>query len=160
MSDILQVQGINSKGFGIIPKLVMQDKRLTTEAKAIYSYFCSYAGAGQTAFPMRDKIIADLGMSINRYYKHFNLLKKHGYINAVRETAKNGKLQRNVYTLLNDIPCIQNDDIEPCIQNEYMQNGYMQNEYINKNNSLKSNSIKNNNTMCEKSFLSPSSQGL
>ena len=27
-SNIIQVEGINSKGFGIIPKLVMQDKRL------------------------------------------------------------------------------------------------------------------------------------
>jgi len=85
VNDILQVQGINSKGFGIIPKLVMQDKRLTTEAKAIYSYFCSYAGAGKTAFPSRSKIISDLGMGINRYYKHFELLKKYGYIKAEQE---------------------------------------------------------------------------
>ncbi len=51
-NDTLHVEGVRSRGFGIIPKLVMQDKRLTGDAKAIYAYFCSYAGAGDTAFPI------------------------------------------------------------------------------------------------------------
>lgn len=87
-NDFIQMQGINSLGFGIIPKLVMQDKRLTIQAKAIYGYFCSYAGAGRTAFPGREKIVSDLKISKDSYYKHFNLLKKYGYIQTVQEKAK------------------------------------------------------------------------
>ena len=45
--DILQVEGINSKGFGIVPKLLMQDERLSIYSKAIYCYFCSYAGSAK-----------------------------------------------------------------------------------------------------------------
>ena len=69
--DLLQVQGRMALGYGIIPKLAMQDQRLTIEAKAIYSYFCSYAGAGTTAFPGRNKILHDLKISKDRYYNHF-----------------------------------------------------------------------------------------
>ena len=45
-TDILRVEGINCKGYGIIPKAVMLDQRLTIQAKAIYAYFRSFAGAG------------------------------------------------------------------------------------------------------------------
>ncbi|MCC5911694.1 MAG: hypothetical protein JJT76_14810 [Clostridiaceae bacterium] len=30
---------MRSRGYGIIPKLVMQDQRLTRDAKTIYAYF-------------------------------------------------------------------------------------------------------------------------
>lgn len=147
MSDILQVQGINSKGFGIVPKLVMQDRRLTAEAKAIYSYFCSYAGAGQTAFPSRSKIVFDLGMSIKRYYKHFNLLKEYGYIGVQQEKSETGQFKRNLYTLLQIIPCTQNEPTEkeesPCSHFPCTQKPYTQNEY-NNNNRIKSNSFNSN----------------
>lgn len=115
--DIIQVQGINSQGYGIIPKMVMQDKRLTIQAKAIYGYFCSYAGAGKTAFPGRKKIMADLRVSKESYYKHFNLLKECGYIEAFQEKDENGAFCRNVYTLVELIPCPKNqdsDEISPC----------------------------------------------
>ena len=42
---------IFSMGYGHIAKLVMKDKDLTVEAKAIYSYIASYAGASDTAYP-------------------------------------------------------------------------------------------------------------
>ena len=41
---VLQTQDVMSEGFGLIPQILMEDKRLTPEAKAIYAYFCSYAG--------------------------------------------------------------------------------------------------------------------
>jgi len=143
MSDILQVQGINEKGFGIIPKLVMQDKRLTAEAKAIYGYFCSYAGAGRTAFPSRNKIISDLGMSINRYYSHFRLLTDCGYIVVERQPPVKGVLQKNIYTLIESVPCIQNGDMEkPCIRYPDMDDPCMDNEYTNNNSIKKQQSLK------------------
>jgi hypothetical protein len=108
--DILQVQGINSKGFGTIPKLVMQDKRLTPQAKAIYAYFCSYAGAGRTAFPRMTKIIADLGMGKCSYYTHLNLLKQYGYLKAEQEKDKAGRFKRNLYTLVEVLPIPKKQD--------------------------------------------------
>ncbi|WP_422445354.1 helix-turn-helix domain-containing protein [Thermoanaerobacterium sp. DL9XJH110] len=70
LSDILQVEGVKAKGYGIIPKIVMQDPRLTISAKAIYAYMCSFAGSGTTAFPCVEKICKDLGI------KDYNTFKK------------------------------------------------------------------------------------
>jgi len=139
MSDILQIQGINSKGFGTIPKLVMQDRRLTTEAKAIYGYFASYAGGGRTAFPGTDKIISDLGMSRSRYYKHFQQLVRHGYIKTEQE-RKRGIFQRNIYTLLENVPCTQNEHAAPCTSFPHTEKPHTENEYTNIN-SLNINSV-------------------
>lgn len=38
-------------GFGIVLKLLMEDKRLSRDAKMIYAYFRSFAGSGNIAFP-------------------------------------------------------------------------------------------------------------
>ena len=77
VSDIIQVEGIYSKGFGLAPKLVMQDQRISAIGKAIYCYFCSYAGAGKVAFPKLSKILYDLKISKDTFYAHFKPLKKH-----------------------------------------------------------------------------------
>lgn len=143
--DIIQVQGINSQGYGIIPKMVMQDKRLTIQAKAIYGYFCSYAGAGKTAFPGRAKIMSDLKVSKESYYKHFNLLKECGYIKAYQEKDENGSFCRNVYTLVEAIPCPKKqytDENSPCPK--FRDTGFRDTEKQDtNNNSIKINSINN-----------------
>lgn len=132
--DILRVQGVKAKGFGIIPKMVMLDRKLTIEAKAIYAYFCSYAGAGDTVFPTRDKICEDLGIGKTRFYKHFQLLLDFGYIEVEQIRDERGKFKHNIYTLTDkpvpkivdnstdnivdkgsdkkDVPCPQNDDTD------------------------------------------------
>ena len=102
-NDILKVEGIFDKGFGPSPKLVMQDRRLTPQAKGIYGYFASYAGNGTTAFPSRSKILYDMNMSKDTYYKHFNLLKQYGYI-KVEQQHQGGRLSRNIYTLMQVVP--------------------------------------------------------
>jgi hypothetical protein len=106
-SDVLNVQGRMTRGYGIIPKMVMQDKRLSLDAKGIYSYFCSYAGAGTTAFPGRAKILRDLCIGEERYYHHFNLLKKYGYISVEQKNGANGRFKHNVYTLVEMVPLDQ-----------------------------------------------------
>ena len=45
MTDMLVMENAGAQGFGTVPKLVMLDTRLTAQAKAIYSYFASFAGA-------------------------------------------------------------------------------------------------------------------
>ena len=87
-----------SKGYGIIAKLAMQDRRLKPTSKAIYAYFCSFAGAGRTAFPSVSKIIYDLAITEDTYYKHFKPLKEFGYITVEQEKDSTGKFKRNIYT--------------------------------------------------------------
>ena len=145
-SDILKVVGINSKGFGNIPKLVMQDRRITPEAKCIYGYFASYAGMGNSAFPSVSKIMYDLCMGNNRYYKHFKLLTDHGYV-TVEQAKQEGKFSHNIYILNTQVadekaPSLQNDDTaKPSLQNGYTGNRETQNEDTN-TNSFKINSLK------------------
>ncbi|MDT2850191.1 helix-turn-helix domain-containing protein [Vagococcus carniphilus] len=97
--DKLIVEGINSQGYGIMPKMIMQDKRLTIESKAIYAYLVSYAGAGTSAFPGLKRILSDLCISENRFYRHRKLLIDCGYIsvNAIRNEKK--VIIKNIYTL-------------------------------------------------------------
>ena len=100
LANILEIQGIHAKGFGTIPKIVMQDRRLKPTAKAIYAYFCSYAGAGSTAFPSVNKIIYDLNMNKDTYYKHLDVLKDCGYVTVTPNRAEGNKFANNIYTLV------------------------------------------------------------
>ena len=142
-SDILKVIGVNSRGYGNIPKLVMQDRRLTPEAKCIYSYFASYAGAGSSAFPSVSKILYDLCLGRARYYKHFGLLVDYGYI-EVEQAKDSGKFSHNIYVLNSQIsdqkPCTQNRTTVPCTQNGTTENETTENRTTNIN-SLKINSL-------------------
>ena len=147
-TDVLKVIGINSKGYGNIPKLVMQDRNLTIEAKAIYAYFASYAGAGTNAFPGRSKILYDLGISESRYYRHFKLLTDAGYI-TVEQIRNVNKWAHNLYILNAEVvPCPQNEGTKKVTllhpQNEGTQNEGTQNKGTNTNSSKKNNINKRN----------------
>ena len=97
--NLLLVEGVNAQGYGTIPKLVMKDRRLTPQAKAIYAYFCSYAGCGSTAFPKVSQIMYDLNISNKTYYKHFDLLTEFGYITVVKIKKEGNKFDNNIYKL-------------------------------------------------------------
>ena len=105
MQDRLELEGLLFKGFGHIPKFVMLDIDLSIQAKAIYAYFCSYAGSGNSAFPSRDKIVRDFMIGKDTYYTHYNLLLNNGYITArqkritIEETGE-CRLGNNIYTLI------------------------------------------------------------
>ena len=102
LPDELRVKGVLSKGYGQLAKIVMLDPLLTLEAKSIYAYFCSYCGGGtNTAFPGRDKIVHDLHVNKDTYYKHFKLLVSNGYI-SVEQRAGNSNhpgFHHNIYTI-------------------------------------------------------------
>ena len=160
--DVLKVQGRMVLGYGLIPKMPMQDQRITIEAKAIYSYFCSYAGAGTTAFPSRGKILRDLKIGEDRYYKHFNLLKKYGYITVEQNTDNKGKFRNNIYTLVEMIePYPENKGTDPYpyipgtknkgTKNNTVKSNTLENDILKDNgilnNDLKNRDLKNNNTI-------------
>lgn len=145
-TDVLEIEGIYAKGFGMISKLLMQDSRLTIESKSIYSYFCSYAGNGKQAFPSVNLIIHHLGIGKNRYYTHLNLLKKYGYIKT-KQTKSDGKFSRTIYTLVTNpkqenIESVENTEDLPCPCFGDTENGDTQNRTTNINSIKKEQYLK------------------
>ena len=134
--DELKLGGIFSKGYGIIPKLVMKDKNLTVEAKSIYAYICSYAGGGDTAFPSVDMICSDLGMSENRFFKHRKLLVESGYL-TIKRTRKEVGWSNNIYTICHTVHLqFEGIGIEG-IRNEGTNNNNLNNNSSNNKKSAK-----------------------
>lgn len=134
-----KAEGIMEKGYGLIAKKVMKDTELSVEAKAIYAYLASYAGAGNTAYPSISLMCADLKIGENRFYRHRKQLVEKGYIVIKQHRNKEGWLN-NVYQL----PIIPTPYFEGT-QNECTQNEGTQNKGTNSNSS-KSNSINSNSS--------------
>lgn len=148
--DSVQMEGVLKNGYGLSPKMVMKDKRLSIEAKAIYAYMSSYAGQAESAFPSMSLMCSDLGVSEARLRKHRDMLVDCGYIEIERESPQEGKFGRNIYTIKQLVP-------EPSIQNTMMvktihtkhHDGDLptwQNLSTNNNSSFNNNSITNNNS--------------
>ena len=104
MAEKIRISGLKALGYGMIPKAVMVDPRLSLKAKAVYAYFCSYTGAGNSAFPFRDQIQRELQVSLKAYYKYFNMLLEYNYITVIQRRV-DGKMSVNDY-YLNDMPDI------------------------------------------------------
>lgn len=136
--NFLKQEDLLSKGYGMIPKLVMKDQTLSAEAKAIYAYLCSYCGAGNVAFPSVDLICHDLVISEKRYQRHIKLLKETGYVLVARNRLENG-FSNNIYTLPKTVS-VQNVPVQSVrVQGVPVQN------VPTKSNSLKSNSLNKDN---------------
>lgn len=101
-ADILRIEGVDAKGFGMIPKLVMIDHELSYRAKAIYAYLCSQAGSGSKAFPARSTILRSLSMCKDAFYTHFNALISAGYVSVTRVASPDGRFGKNIYTLVSN----------------------------------------------------------
>lgn len=152
MADYIRVQGVMEKGFGLMPKMVALDTNLHIEAKAIYAYFCSYAGAGQNVFPSIATILKHLRISKDRYYKYRKELEENGYINIIQRRDNKGKSMSNIYELCTivKIPntenrCPENQDTENRdTENRDTENRYPENKETN-NNKYNNNKYNNNN---------------
>lgn len=92
-----------SMGYGTVGKLVMRDRDLTPEAKAIYSYIATYAGAGDTAYPSVDLICYDMNMGKDRFQKHKKCLIDKGYIVIQKYSTPEGKFTNNLYVIQNTV---------------------------------------------------------
>lgn len=115
IADLIAVEGVDCKGYGIIAKLVTTDTDLCIGAKALYAYLCSYAGSGTTAYPRRSKILADLKMSKETYYKYQRELIDQGYIKATRGDKYPFP---NTYTIVARPPKVNTIKTEPNNSNE------------------------------------------
>ena len=116
--DQIKYEGksILCKGYGTIPKFIMQAD-ISIESKAIYAYMCSFAGAGQSAFPSVEKILMDLNISKDRFYKHRKELITNGFIKIERNRVR-GKVMKNIYIIPQIVTSI--DKEKPCPQNKEM----------------------------------------
>lgn len=93
----VMLDGPEPREYGRITQAVMRDRNLSAEAKAIYAYLCSFAGAGDTAFPAVDLMIEELGMSRSRYYKHRRALEDAGLLVIEKGRRTGSQYENNVY---------------------------------------------------------------
>lgn len=96
--DKLQLDGILAAGYGIVPKLVMRDRELSIGAKALYCYFCSHTGQGDSCFPSQDVIRFDLGISRGSLAKYLKELTDKGYV-ITEQVKEIGRFSHNIYHL-------------------------------------------------------------
>lgn len=94
---------IFEQGYGMIPKLVMRDKRLSIEAKSIYAYICSFAGAGTEAFPSISLMLNELKISKDRFYRHMKLLVDCKYLIKHHTIEDDNRFSGNIYELVQAI---------------------------------------------------------
>lgn len=141
-TDRLVLEGVFSQGYGMIPKAVMRDRDLSIEAKAIYGYLASYAGAGNTAFPSVSLMLGDLGIGKNRFYNHRDQLIEKGYL-TISEQKEKGRFSKNVY-ILNNTPRPQNRDTGDSDTVNEDTGGSDTDTSTTNNNSLNNNIFNNN----------------
>lgn len=101
-NDVLKGVPINSRGFGTISKLVMQDRNLHITAKALYAYLNSYSGSGDVCFPSVKKICYDLNISRDTLNKYLNQLMDFGYI-VKEQVREQGKFSHNTYVICSQV---------------------------------------------------------
>ncbi len=142
------------KGYGIIPKKVMQDTTISTQAKALYAYLSSYAGAGETAWPGRDLICLHLGIGKDSFSKYLKELKNKNYVEVNKKRNFEGKYYKNVYTIVSN-PCPKISDMEekpenkgksPCPKKPDLVQPDLDEADTNNNNNKINSSNNNNNT--------------
>ena len=142
----VQYEGILAHGYGLIPKLVTRDKKLSIEAKAIYAYLAAFAGNTQQAFPGVSLICDELNISKKRYLSHRKALIDRGYIEIKRERKDDGNgFSKNIYVLKQNIP--YGVDSLPYETLPYQNVGLggvtVQNDATISNNSISNSSINN-----------------
>ncbi len=89
-----------SKGFGIVPREIMNDKCLSMEAKVVYAYLSCYSNKDKVSFMNIDQIKSELNIPNITVSCSLNNLLKCKYISKEQNIVKN-KFSSNSYRLLN-----------------------------------------------------------
>lgn len=142
--NYFKIEGVMSKGYGIMPKMVALDEKLSIESKAIYAFLTSFSGVGQGVYPSVETILHYLKISKNRYYKYRDELIKYGYI-SIQPRRKGQRVISNLYVL--------NISLRPHFedtQNEDTQFEDTQNEDTNNNNNNNNNNNSNKSNLKKK----------
>ncbi|MDD4566122.1 MAG: hypothetical protein PHE79_11695 [Eubacteriales bacterium] len=100
IAEGVKIQGILANGYGIMPQSVTRNENLTIEAKAIYAYLTAFSGSSfKPIFPSRDLMLKELNMSINRFYKHMQLLLDANLV-TIERTVEGNIFGKNIYSLV------------------------------------------------------------
>ena len=91
--------GLRDYGYGRIPLAVMTDRRISRKAKAMYAYFCGFAGNTATCDPEIEDTLRFLNISINSYYKYLNELLVFNYITSFHRKDERGRYTSNSIVL-------------------------------------------------------------
>jgi len=107
----IELSGIFSNGYGIIPKKLMQNKELNVYDKCILAYMLSFTGGGNVCFPSYKKIAEDLQISEPTIAKSLKKLSGNGFIKIELLYPEDRLKHNNKYilsflneaTILNDV---------------------------------------------------------
>lgn len=95
--NVLIHDNVFSDGYGIIAQKVMRCHSISRDARLLYSYLCSFAGAGDTAFPATKTILFELGYSPKTFYKYRDELAAFGLVQVETRNTRHGR--QTVYRL-------------------------------------------------------------
>ena len=82
---------MKAASYGIVDFKTITNKSLSIQARAIYCYLSCYANKNHTAFPCRERILKELGLSKNGYYKHYHQLEDNCIMRIERSRCRNNK---------------------------------------------------------------------
>lgn len=91
-------------GYGLVSRRILRDPELSAEAKAIYAYLCSFAGAKNTCYPSMAIMCRELHMSEERLSKHMRALTAAGIVKKERQRNGN-RFGGNLYFLSHCTHC-------------------------------------------------------
>lgn len=94
----IEAGSIYVDGFGMVASLIMRDKRISTTAKALYSYLMTFSNKTGEAWPTTNRILEEMNLSKPSFYKYRDELRNHGYIDWTTFGRKAGG-RRTVYTV-------------------------------------------------------------
>lgn len=97
----IALEGIKAAGYGLIPRMVMEDPRISAKAKALYAYLASYTGGGKSAFPELKKTLYFLHISNSTYKILIKELVKVNFVEVIQRHV-GGRLSVNDYYLISN----------------------------------------------------------
>lgn len=86
----LDLTSILAQGFGTIPQSVMRDKRISPDAKLLYSYLSSFTGRGSCAYPSTPTILEELSWGKDKFYRARKELEEIGLVQVSIKAHKGG----------------------------------------------------------------------
>ncbi len=97
------IDGVNLfEYYGIIPRQIMNDKKIPLEAKGVYGYFCCYRNSksNNVIYSNLSQIKSQLGISTDtRLNKSIKVLIENGYITK-EQLQNNNKYTSNIYKMI------------------------------------------------------------
>ena len=88
--NALEAAHVLSQGYGHVSQAVMRDRRISCEARLLYSYFSSFTGAGHTLYPSTPEILEELGWGKTKFYRARKELEALGLVSVQIKSGKDG----------------------------------------------------------------------